>query len=103
MSCCETQFDRSVVDASLTRHRRRGPRPATRILVDAIQRFGLRQAIALDVGCGIGAVDHELLASNAISRVMWAGRTMTGVDSLRVYGMPHDQVKDVVRKYRAVP
>ena len=39
----------------------------------------------------------------AILNAMWAGRTMTGVDSLRVYGMPHDQVKQVVRSYRAVP
>ncbi len=38
----------------------------------------------------------------AILNAMWAGRTMIGVDSLRVSGMPHDLVKDVVRKYRAV-
>jgi D-aminopeptidase len=38
----------------------------------------------------------------AILNAMWAGRTMIGADSLRVTGMPHDQVKEAIRNYRAV-
>jgi D-aminopeptidase len=38
----------------------------------------------------------------AILNAMWAGRTMIGADSLRVSGMPHDQVKEVLRSYRAI-
>jgi D-aminopeptidase len=39
----------------------------------------------------------------AILNALWAGRTMTGADSLRVYGLPHDRVKDALRNYRALP
>jgi D-aminopeptidase len=36
----------------------------------------------------------------AIVNALVAGRTMTGADNLRVYGLPHDQVVAVLRKHQ---
>jgi magnesium-protoporphyrin O-methyltransferase len=74
MTCCApcaplaTQFDQ-VAGTSLERYRRRGPLASTRILVNAIRRVDTRLATVLDVGCGVGVADHELLSSGSIERV----------------------------------
>jgi L-aminopeptidase/D-esterase-like protein len=36
----------------------------------------------------------------AIINAMLAARTMTGVDSVRSYALPHDRLREVLRKYR---
>jgi magnesium-protoporphyrin O-methyltransferase len=59
------QFDAGVASKDLRRYRRRGPTPPTRRLLDAIRAQGVRGATLLDIGGGVGAIQHELLADGA--------------------------------------
>ncbi|MFN2567458.1 MAG: class I SAM-dependent methyltransferase [Gemmatimonadaceae bacterium] len=61
----ESQFGRRTAKWELRRFRKRGPRPTTRLLIDALRREGVAGASILDIGGGVGAIYHELLASGA--------------------------------------
>lgn len=67
MDCCQPDYD-SVFSAKraakdLKRYRRKGPDPTTRLLVGALKGAGVQGKTLLDIGGGIGAIDHELLAA----------------------------------------
>ena len=57
----ERQFDRRHVARKLEDYRRRGPAASTRQLVDALTELGVEGMTLLDVGGGVGAIQHELL------------------------------------------
>lgn len=61
----EREFNDKVAARDLRRFRRRGPLRSTRLLVDAIGRAGVEGATVLDIGGGVGAVSHTLLAAGA--------------------------------------
>jgi magnesium-protoporphyrin O-methyltransferase len=61
----ERFFDEAVARRELRRYRRRGPAKTTRMLVEGLARQGVAGATFLDVGGGIGAVHHELVAAGA--------------------------------------
>jgi SAM-dependent methyltransferase len=70
MSCpqcvgIERFFDDAVARRELRRYRRKGPAKTTRMLVEGLAREGVDGATFLDVGGGIGAVHHELVAAGA--------------------------------------
>ncbi len=49
--------------AELRKYKEKGPRPAARILIDTLRAEGVEGASLLDIGGGIGAIQHELLAA----------------------------------------
>ena len=51
--------------ADLTKYRAKGPPPWARTLIDAIKAEGVDGATLLDIGGGIGVIQHELPASGA--------------------------------------
>jgi Methyltransferase domain len=51
--------------SELRSYHNRGPIPSTRILIDALKTEGVEGATLIDIGGGIGAVQHELLAAGA--------------------------------------
>jgi len=62
--CCATdqQFDQRTAQADLRRLHRRGPDPATKLLLTAVQDSPLPpQPTLLDIGGGIGTIHHTLL------------------------------------------
>jgi predicted TPR repeat methyltransferase len=66
MSCChcqgaETLFDAKVATRELRQYRRRGPRKTTRLLLDALKAAGVAGRTLLDIGGGVGVIQHELL------------------------------------------
>jgi magnesium-protoporphyrin O-methyltransferase len=68
--CCgiERFFDDRVARRELRRYRRKGASKTTAMLVRALARQGAdgaRGASFLDVGGGVGAVQHELMAAGA--------------------------------------
>ena len=74
VTCCqcegiERQFGRKTAQWELRRFRKRGPAKTTRMLIDALRREGVSGASILDVGGGVGAIYHELLASGAAKAV----------------------------------
>lgn len=58
-------FDRKTAEADLERYRSEGPDTSTRMLLDMIRARGVRGASVLDVGSGIGVIDHELMRDGA--------------------------------------
>ena len=58
-------YDAKLAAADLSRYRRHGPRPWARTLIEAIKAEGVNGATLLDIGGGIGAIQHELLDSGA--------------------------------------
>jgi hypothetical protein len=66
--CCQgvdELFGERTARHDLKRYRERGPSNATRMLLDALRREGVEQATVLDIGGGIGVVQHELLEAGA--------------------------------------
>lgn len=66
MDCChlegiEMQFNRKKALQKLNDYRKDGPQKTTRILVNALQAIGVQDLTLLDIGGGIGAIQHELL------------------------------------------
>ncbi len=58
-------YDEKVAAADVSRYRKNGPRPWTRILIEAMRAEGAEGATLLDIGGGIGVIQHELLDSGA--------------------------------------
>jgi hypothetical protein len=70
-------YDEKIASAELRRYRKKGPNPWTRALVETLKAEGVQGTTLLDIGGGIGAVQHELLAAGAVSA--------TSVDASRAY------------------
>lgn len=51
--------------SELSSYRNKGPIPSTKMLIDALKTDGVEGAKVIDIGGGIGAVQHELLAAGA--------------------------------------
>jgi magnesium-protoporphyrin O-methyltransferase len=62
-------FDKKMAARELKRYRRRGPSKTTRMLLDALISQGVRNASLLDIGGGVGALQHEMLAAG-VARVV---------------------------------
>ena len=57
----EEVFDEKHVTSQLRRYRRRGPARTTRVLTDAMVKEGVAGLTMIDIGGGLGAVQHALL------------------------------------------
>ena len=82
MSQCQCQgieslFDQRLAASQLERVRRRGPLKSTRLLIEALRARGVQGRTLLDIGGGVGAVHHQLLASGV--------REATDVDASSAY------------------
>ncbi len=82
MSCPQCQgiealFDRREAERELRSYRKKGPAKITKVLLEAIRAEGVDGASLLDVGGGVGAIQHELLDAGASSSV--------GVDASSAY------------------
>ena len=67
MNCCphcrdsETFFSEFTAKRDLRKYRRKGPLRTTRMLLEALRARGSDARTLLDVGGGVGAIQHELL------------------------------------------
>lgn len=66
MKCCQCQgieevYSQSYVTRDLSRYRAKGPGKTTRMLVQAIRETGVDGLTLLDIGGGVGAIQHALL------------------------------------------
>jgi len=74
VDCCEPtvyddQFDARRAGDRLREYRRKGPNGWTARLVDGLAADGVDGLTVLDIGAGVGAVHHALLAAGAASAV----------------------------------
>jgi hypothetical protein len=70
MTCPQCQgadklFDKGVAEGDLRDYRRKGPGKTARILLDALKSAGIQNSTLLDIGGGVGILQHELLKSGA--------------------------------------
>jgi magnesium-protoporphyrin O-methyltransferase len=66
-------FDADTARRDLERYRRDGPDLTTRQLLDLLRDVDVLGASILDIGAGIGAIDHELLREGAAHAVLADG------------------------------
>jgi magnesium-protoporphyrin O-methyltransferase len=83
VSCCrqcqglESLFDQKTAAKELKAYRQKGPSKTTRILIDALKAEGVEGRTLLDIGGGIGAIQHELFKAGASQTI--------GVDASTAY------------------
>lgn len=82
MNCCqcqgiETVFDRKHAAQELKTYRRRGPNKSTRVLLAALKAEGVDGKTLLDIGGGVGAIQHDLAAAGV--------RQVVAVDASSAY------------------
>ena len=65
----EREFDHKEAAQDLRRYRESGPDGTTRILLDALKAEGVEGLTLLDIGGGVGAIQHELLSAGVTSAV----------------------------------
>jgi len=80
MDCCqcgaiENQFDQKKAGKKLDKYRREGPQKTTRVLVEAIIAAGCEDLTLLDIGGGIGAIQHELFKAGIRSAINFEAST----------------------------
>jgi 2-polyprenyl-3-methyl-5-hydroxy-6-metoxy-1,4-benzoquinol methylase len=61
----ERRFGRNFAQRKLREYIRHGPSGTTRKLLDAIKGLGVTDRTFLDIGGGVGAIQHELMAAGA--------------------------------------
>jgi hypothetical protein len=59
-------YDERRAASQLRSYRKKGPIPSTRVLIEALRADGVEEATLLDIGGGIGAIQHELLEAGVI-------------------------------------
>ena len=60
-------YDEKFAASDLRTYRAKGPAPWTRTLIDALKAEGVEGATLLDIGGGIGTIEHELLDAGVAS------------------------------------
>ena len=63
-------FDEKSAQADLERYHQHGPDDTTKLLLDMIRERGVGGASVLDIGGGVGVIDHELLGAGAARAVL---------------------------------
>ncbi|MFX1265262.1 MAG: class I SAM-dependent methyltransferase [Promethearchaeota archaeon] len=74
MSCSqcvgiELRFDRKKAAQDLREYRKDGPKGSTRKLLDAVMAGSVSDMTLLDIGGGVGAIQHELMKAGASSSI----------------------------------
>jgi len=70
-------FDQKVAKKDRKRYQKKGPSKTTRLLINALKDQGIEGKTLLDIGGGIGAIQHELLNAGI--------QTATHVDASPAY------------------
>jgi hypothetical protein len=89
VGCCghcesiESEFGERTASRELKRYRRRGPPKSTRLLLDLLRSEADGSDALLDIGGGVGALHHELLASGTVTRATHVDAASAYLDAAR--------------------
>ena len=78
-------YDEKRATSELRKYREQGPIPSTRALIEALKAEGVEGATLLDIGGGIGAIQHELLDAGA-TRAICVDASAAYLDAAREEG-----------------
>lgn len=72
MKCCqcegiEREFDAKEAEHEIEAYRKDGPAETTQILIDALSEQGVEGLSLLDIGGGVGAIQHAMLNAGGIA------------------------------------
>lgn len=62
-------FSGNLVRNELKDYRKKGPRKSTQVVLNLIKNFGVQDLTLLDIGGGIGAIQHELISAGVVSAI----------------------------------
>ena len=65
----EAIFDQGTAEHDLKAYRAKGPGTTTKLLIEALKAAGIVDQTLLDIGGGVGAIQHELLKGGARSAI----------------------------------
>jgi predicted RNA methylase len=83
-------YDEKRATSELRKYREQGPIPSTRALIEALKAEGVEGATLLDIGGGIGAIQHELLDAGA-TRAICVDASAAYLDAARGEGRRRGQ------------
>lgn len=74
MNCCQCQgieqvFDPEMAASDLKSYRQKGPNKTTNFLLTALKQIGVKDLTLLDIGGGVGIIQHELLPAGVSTAV----------------------------------
>jgi magnesium-protoporphyrin O-methyltransferase len=74
MTCCQCQgieqvFDPEMAASDLKSYRQKGPNKTTNFLLTALKQIGVKDLTLLDIGGGVGIIQHELLPAGVSTAV----------------------------------
>jgi len=78
-------YDEKRAAADLKRYHEKGARPWTTTLIEALKAEGVEGATLLDIGGGVGVIDHELLAAG-VTCAMCVDASAGYLDAARAEG-----------------
>ncbi len=87
MTCCQRQviedrFDRDFVAKKVQQYRQSGLKKETRLLVEALKSEGVEGLTLLDIGGGLGAIEHELIKAG-VSQAMSVEASQAFIDAAK--------------------
>lgn len=88
MNCCqcegiEREFSADEAERMLREYQDEGPNNTTQMLIDAVRQQGVGGLTLLDIGGGVGAIQHALLEAGA--------RSATAVEASTAYARTSEQ------------
>ena len=63
----EETFNPKLTSRELRDYRKKGPDRTTQLLIDAIRESGVEGAVLMDIGGGVGAIQHALIKAGVVS------------------------------------
>jgi magnesium-protoporphyrin O-methyltransferase len=103
MSCgrcitIEEHFDQNYVAKELQLYRNKGPEKTTQVLIDALIAEGVSDMTLLDIGGGVGAIQHELLSAG-VSRCISVEASSAYIEAAKEEAQRQGHVKSIIHQY----
>lgn len=103
MSCgrCITideHFNQNYVAKELQLYRSTGPEKTTQVLIDALIAEGVSGMTLLDIGGGVGAIQHELLSAG-VSRCISVEASSAYIEAAKEEAQRQGHVKRIIHQY----
>ncbi|MFX1300121.1 MAG: methyltransferase domain-containing protein, partial [Promethearchaeota archaeon] len=103
MSCgrCITideHFDQNYVAKELQLYRNKGAEKTTQVLIDALIAEGVSDMTLLDIGGGVGAIQHELLRAG-VSSCISVEASSAYIEAAKEEAQRQGHVKSIIHQY----
>ncbi len=87
MNCCQRQviddrFNQDFVAKKIRQYRQSGLKKETRLLVEALKSEGVEGLTLLDIGGGLGAIEHELIKAG-VNRALSVEASQAFIDAAK--------------------